>query len=393
MDIQSKGMLLLIKSALADKPFALPEGFDFANAVKASHKHQIQVMIYLGALNCGISNKSSEMEDLKLYFYSLMLKNQKQLSKLDIVINEFEKNNIDYMLLKGTVLKKLYPFPEMRSMSDADVLIRQEEYFDKIKPVMLDLGFSDSGESDHEFMWKSPDLYLELHKRIIPSYNKDFYEYFGDGWRLADSNENCRYFMKKEDEYIYIFTHLAKHFRDGGIGIKNFTDLWIYRTKYTDLNFDYILEELEKLSLREFYTNIEHTLDVWFDNKEPDEISDYITSYVFESGAYGSLKNREIASRVKDMQVSGGNAKNSINKHILNKIFPSYQVMSKNYRTLNKAPYLLPIFWIIRLLQLILFKRDNIKNASKRINLLNSDDINNFDEILNTLGLTFNFKE
>ena len=72
------------------------------------------------------------------------------------------------VFLKGCNLKRLYPQPELRLMADADILIRMEQY-DQIKSVMQSLGFACERESDHEFIWRTKGLYLELHKRLLPS--------------------------------------------------------------------------------------------------------------------------------------------------------------------------------------------------------------------------------
>ena len=75
---------------------------------------------------------------------------------------------------------------------------------------MVDLGFVQGSESDHEYVWKSKSLLLELHKCLIPSYNKDYYAYFGDGWGKAVLCEGSkyRYEMSKEDQFVYLFCHV-----------------------------------------------------------------------------------------------------------------------------------------------------------------------------------------
>jgi len=50
---------------------------------------------------------------------------------------------------------------------------------------MADLGYEELYESDHELVWNHDLMRIELHKRLIPSYNKDYYQYYGDGWQLA----------------------------------------------------------------------------------------------------------------------------------------------------------------------------------------------------------------
>ena len=73
---------------------------------------------------------------------------------------------------------------------------------------MESLGFAEKLESDHELIWQKPSAYIELHKRLIPSYNQDYYAYYGEGWNLAKKCDGTRYSMTDEDQMIYLFTIL-----------------------------------------------------------------------------------------------------------------------------------------------------------------------------------------
>lgn len=184
------GVIALVKSALTNEKIPLPEDFSILEAAKISTKHRIESLIYYGAVNCGIPKDDPVMKKLFRSVCAALFVSENQLREIERVFLSFEENSIEYMPLKGLVLKELYPKKDMRSMSDADVLICVEQY-PKIKEIMLSLGFSEKIESDHELIWESPLLTLELHKRLIPSYNEDFFAYFGDGWQLAKkSNEN-----------------------------------------------------------------------------------------------------------------------------------------------------------------------------------------------------------
>ena len=53
MDVQQKGIITLVRSALNGESLSLPNDFDLEAAVAVAKKHQISVMLYYGALNCG----------------------------------------------------------------------------------------------------------------------------------------------------------------------------------------------------------------------------------------------------------------------------------------------------------------------------------------------------
>ena len=152
-------------------------------------------------------------------------------------------------------------------MADADVLISQAQR-EKIVPVMQALGFREAEESDHELNWESAALYMELHKRVVPTYDEDYYAYFGDGWEKAHHTSGCRYDLSPEDAYIYLFTHFAKHYRDGGVGVRQALDLWVYRRANGQMDMEYIENELKTLHLDRFHANMVCLLGYWFQDEE-----------------------------------------------------------------------------------------------------------------------------
>jgi hypothetical protein len=180
MNSLEKGVLTLIKSALTGKQFALPDNFDAQAAVKIAKAHQISTLVCFGAKTCKLADELA-MDRLLVDAYQFTVISEVQIELVEKLTALFKKENIDYMLLKGASIKSIYPSPEMRVMSDIDILIKLEQY-DKISKIMRLLGFDEVTQSDHELIWRKGRLAVELHKRLIPSYNKDFYAYFGEGW-------------------------------------------------------------------------------------------------------------------------------------------------------------------------------------------------------------------
>lgn len=385
------GIINLVKSALTDETVSMPENFDWDLALKLGKKHQILPMLHVGVLNSELNVPAELMKKLEITTYANIVVSQKQLYAIDEICKVFSENGIDYMPLKGSVLKHIYPKPELRPMSDADILIRVEQH-DKIRPLMTELGFTETIESDHEFVWnKDSILQIELHKRLIPSYNKDYYEYYGDGWRLARQADNFRYEMRHEDNFIYIFTHYAKHYRDGGIGIRHITDIYVLSTAYPELDYNYIEEELKKLQLLEFYKNTKHTLDVWFDGDTPDAMSDFITSKIFGSGSYGTQNAKLLSAAVKTSgsDVNEANVKRSLLK---SKLFPPHKVMAARYKCLEKHPSLLPLMWVVRAVHMP-FRKGRLKANIETAKATAPDKVIAYRDELDAVGLKFNFEE
>ena len=387
-----RGIFVLIKSALTGEALPLPEGFQLEQVRALAVKHQIQNLIYYGAVNCGIDRGSAVMRELFSATCRYLYIDERQRWELEKLYGVFDENGISYLPLKGVVLKSLYPRPDMRIMGDADILIRVEQY-DKIRQLMIQLGFTEKVESDHELIWTKPSLYLELHKRVIPSYNHDYAAYFGDGWRLAQPGEpENRFRMSREDNLIYLLTHFAKHYRDGGIGIRHLTDLYVYRRAYPQLDEAYVKAELGKLQLVVFYENVCRTIAVLFETAEETKETALITQMILGSGVYGSEEGHIAAQGVRD-KAYGKTAKQVRSKHWRQLVFLPYQDMCKKYPLVEKCALLLPVMWIVRWVQALTGKQQNIRNQRRRMKIMTAQRIDSYEQALRAVGLAFNFKE
>ena len=292
MNVQYEGILKLVKSALTQVKCTLPDSFVLSDALEIVKSHHLTSLVYNGALICGYDDKSSEMTKLMLWYIKRLMQSENQIYEVSCILDAFEKEGIDCMPLKGTLLKELYPKQDMREMSDSDILIKPLQY-QQIKSVMTNAGFDFEGESNHEYIFKKGTVSIEFHKMLVPSYNKDLYAYYENVWALSrkkDGKEHI-YEMSSEDNYIYNFAHMAKHYRDGGVGVKHFTDLWLVRQKSDALDEEYIIKEFKKMGLDSFYKNILSVIGVWFDDENGNELTDYITENVFSHEPYAPPEN------------------------------------------------------------------------------------------------------
>ena len=388
LSIFEKGIVELIKCALKGEKPQLDVSFDFEKAYNFAQERQITPILFYGA-SCidgfmdTLIGKKFFKSTMNLSFYC-----SEQNEIINSVNSEFKNNKIQHLMVKGTILRDMYPYPEMRLMSDADILIKEKDY-SKIKPIMTGLGFVEQYESDHELVWKKGDFTIELHKRLVPSYNKDYYKYFGDGWNLAtrvdeSTNES---FMSPEDNFIYNFVHYAMHYRNGGIGVKHVTDFYVIMDKNPGLDFKYIENELEKLQLLKFWENTKKLLDVWFNGVESDEKSEFMTRVIFGSGAYGTLEGKVNSEAIR----TGNTGKNAKGKKLFRIIFPTFAGMKQKYPVLKKVPVLLPVMWVVRWFVGI-FNPSKFKEQKNSLDMVSNESINQYQSDLDYVGLHFNFE-
>lgn len=104
----------MLKSALTGQRFELPVNFDLEKAIKTAKRHNISSMLYYGAYNCGISKETPFMRELLTTACENIAISELQMYELGRICDLFENNGIDYLPLKGSILKGLYQKEEMR---------------------------------------------------------------------------------------------------------------------------------------------------------------------------------------------------------------------------------------------------------------------------------------
>jgi len=386
VDKIQQGIITLIKSAVTQQSYELPEGFEISEAYPLVRTHHIYSLVYDGAVRCGIPQTHPTMQTLFQQYCRALQVSEGQMRELKRIFAAFEENQIDYMPLKGTIMKSYYPKPELRQMGDADILIRQEQY-GRIAAIMKELGFEEKQETDQDYTWQSKSLYVELHKNLMPIDAKELYAYFGNGWPRAQREANSRYAMTTEDFFIFLMAHFAKHYRLAGIGCRHVADLWILQRIGFSKNDAYIEKELDKLHLLEFYHNICRLISYWFENEEMDEKSEFISNFIFQSGSWGTAEGLTISEGVRSNQTNSQRIGKVV--YILRRVFPKFQHLSAEYPILQKAPWLTPVVWFIRLIQKICHPNTSFANHKKNLSLLTEESIYARRKALNYVGLDY----
>ncbi len=386
-----KKFLKIIKSGFSDEDVTVDENFPWDRAVDFARDQCVDVMFWMGVQKSGVNMPPTYHSMLQRRAMMMIANSVRQENEARIIFDLLKQNNIEFLPLKGVILQYMYPEPAMRFMGDIDILIKTEQY-KAIEQLMRNAGYDFDHESDHEYVWNKKNiLYVEFHKKLIPSYNKDYFAYYGDGWQLVNQTAD-EYKMSDEDFFIYIFTHLSKHYRRSGIGLKHFIDIWVYLRSKTGLDEQYIEGELVKLQLLEFYKNVRYTLQVWFDGAEENEASELITNRTFSVGVYGNSKNGVFSSAVS-MAADSLREDNYRTVRLLHAVFCPYTTMCKKYTFLKKFPVLLPVMWCVRIVTALLFRRENIKKVNTEISMLTDDNVNEYHRELKKVGIDFNFKK
>ena len=380
-----RGIITLMKCAITGQGESLPDGFSLEEAEQFAQKQHILTLVYYGAVVCGFSKTEPAMQRMFRKYIQLMLRSEQQMKEVENIFLAFEANGIDYLPLKGVNVKELYPQPELRYMSDADVLIHSEQY-DRIRPILQEMGFTPQPECGHNYPWSKPQLEIELHKQVTSSSSNDFCAHWGTGWQLAEKKSGFQYTFSAENHFIHEFTHFAEHYRSSGIGCRYVLDLWVYRQSYPEMDEQFVEEQLKTMHLLEFYKNIIRTMQVWFEDAQEDEKTAFITQYVFSGGSWGTWDNYALSSAIR---VSNADKPCRNLQLLIKKVFPPLTEMQQCYSALRKIPFLLPVFWIWRILDSLLFHRSMLRKARRILEVADEKSVQSRHDALRFVGLDF----
>lgn len=286
-------------------------------------------------------------------------------------MDKLETMGVDHMPLKGYIVKNLYPSPDMRTMGDLDLLIDESRCDEVVRAFEAD-GFTYCDEGDLHTNVERGNAYIEFHRAMVDKHHERLYSYFGTGFeraRLCDGYAH-RYCLSREDLYIFLVAHIAKHYRYEGTGIRSVLDLYVYRRAYPDLDMNYIYNETEKMGLGEFYRKIEKIADTWYSGNFNGEY-DGMSSYIIAGGVYGLEDVQFLNAFINETDESLTSRKG---RDFFRAMFPDKATMCIRYPVLKKCIFLLPLFWVIRFFDtMIRFPRHFIDRIKSSVRILRID--------------------
>jgi hypothetical protein len=388
LNSNEKYIISLLKSILNNSiPPEKPEDVSFEKVYSIAKYHNIANMLFYAIEK--LENKAAPelLKKWREISYKCVSRDIIQKLELDKLLNSFEKNQIKNIVLKGFELKKLYPKSDMRFMSDIDILISKKDA-EKVLLLMNELGYKtiSYGKEKDDVYFKDPIMNVEIHNTLFDVQYKEYNSLFKplDEMKNIIPKTKYQYDFSDEDFFLFLFIHTVKHYLSYGIGIRVVMDIYLYlKAKEKTLNWSYINDTLKKLELLEFFKVFNHFTKTWFEDEKESEIDIKIGKYIFNSGTYGNDKNNRLNTL---FSVKENNIEKSKMKSIFSLIFPSLEVMQVGYPILKKFPFLLPIFYVIRGLKVVLFRRDRLNQINSTLKI-DKNELNKRKEFHNKAGL------
>ena len=331
----------------------------------------------------------------------------------------FEENNIWYMLLKGMVIRKYYPAPELREMADNDILF-DNKYSKEVYDFMTARGYKsdDYNKGYHDEYLKPPAYNFEMHRQLVSSKERPkWYEYYKDvkSILINDANGKNQFYFSDNDFYVYFIVHTYKHFLNSGMGLRTVLDVYLYLNNLQDkLDFDYIEEQLKKLDAYDFEQTFRSLafkmfgenakegnaaadeLQDSFDAKEQDMLRESfdakkqdklcgsfdakeqdkwwnsfddkehdMLSYILDAGTYGNLEN----SVAHKMGYTKGEKKKASDKvkYIFRRLFPSMDTIEEFFPFFYKHKWAIPFLYIYRIGKMPFTRRKKVAGELREV--------------------------
>jgi hypothetical protein len=305
----------------------------------------------------------------------------------------FNNNKIDFVFLKGSYLKTIYPHSYMRIMGDIDVLVRPDK-MNEIHKILKENGYRNwSNSTNHDCFYKER-INVEIHPKLDSEFENGYEELFLEPWKYTKHLENCEYVLNLEYNFVYQVYHMMKHLYHSGVGYRTIVDFYVFfKANLKSFNLVEYQRLYQLFPKREFLDYIIYLIDSLFsdvdlkkyilnDKMTKNNVDNFI-NYLFHSGAHGindehNLFIGGLANKSKDKKTT---IFTKI-RFLFGKVFLNLKTMKGMYRYLNKYPIFLPFAWVQRIFRLIFKKNSRSKLESLKIKNQEIDKVKQlFDEI------------
>lgn len=383
----NKMFFSLLRSAvcgaeLSSSEKSLYSAVSLPEMVKTAKKHDIDHLLAYGLKKNGLLSQNGAGAGAEKAVLKAVYRYERMNTEYESVCRAFEDAKIPFMPLKGSVIRKYYPEEWMRTSCDIDILV-PEDTAEKAADLLADrLNFRRGSKNAHDISMFSPtDFHVELHYDLAGNeIVNSSVSVLKSVWETAHVRGGYSYWYEMTDEmfYFYHIEHMAKHFENGGCGIRPFIDLWIL-DNLDGADVSSRNELLKQGGLLKFAESARLLSKIWFEGQKYDKISAQMENYILRGGVYGIYENRITVQQQK----KGGGF-----KYALSKIFIPYDVIKFYYPILQKHRWLTPLMEVRRWFKLVFCGHAKRTVQELKYNsTISSDEAEKAKKFLSDIGL------
>ena len=368
--IEYNFILKLLTGLFSDNSCNISDiGIDYNRIFRITALQGIANMISYALESSNLDVPKENLDSFIKYRKFMLMKDASQFAATKKLIETFEQQGIDNLLVKGQFIKDSYKQPDYRVMSDVDIHIRKSN-IPRIKDIVLSMDYEIYEESDTILViGQKPFVQIELHGDNGMFRDTKMGDNLFDIATLKEGKSHT-YEFSLNDHFVYIIEHYAKHFRDlGGMGIRMITDVYNLSNHLNNsIDEKYIKEKLTESGTYNFYKMLLSKCKQYFESGDKLIDFDSVDVFIFSSMTFG---REEVLYYNKQLEFQRKYLNNSDKEnYILRRIFPPRERLVEDYPSLKKTGVTLPLVWVHRNIK-ILFGKDkknykrNLKNYKK----------------------------
>lgn len=232
---------------------------DFSDIFRIAEEQSVVGLVTAGLER--LTNKKTLKKDLLQFIGRVTQLEQRNLAMnhfIEKIVNNMRSANIYTIIVKGQGVAQTYEKPLWRTCGDVDFLLSFDNY-QKAKAYLLPLASSVDKEKGAHYGMIIDSWVVELHgnlncglsnkmDREIQRVQDDVF--YGGNVRSWFNGETQCFLPGVDNDIIFVFTHIIKHFYKGGIGLRQICDwcrlLWTYRA---EVNLDKLEESIREMGL------------------------------------------------------------------------------------------------------------------------------------------------
>ena len=354
--------------------FSLSEE-DISSLLKTGLRQSILPVIYHGLKRMNIPAEMLKSFQLGISrdIYQYIRREQ----SLKHVRTGLDQAQVPYILLKGSVLRHLYPSPNLRTSCDIDVLV-QEKDLDKAVEIMETFaGFHTLHKAYHDISMVDNNTHLELHFSIKEN-SENIDRLLVKAWDYAEpSGDGCRYQFTPEFQIFHVIAHMSYHFLHGGLGIRPFLDLWLLRNK-THFDEQMVRQMCSECGILTFYEECCTLSEVWLGGAEHTKITRTLESFCLSGGVFGTKKFQNAARQKEHRGL----------RYILNRAVPPLSEVNEFYKDETGKPHTYPYYIVKRWISWLgKGRRSDLRRQVHEILSTERNYIDSVDDLIRQLGL------
>lgn len=353
MEKEYKYLLSILRAyILQQKPLQENE-VDWEKLLELAQIHNVTGILGYMTMKYPICPDASMKEQLRRNCLANMSLYAQRGAMAEALFSLLAENGIDHCLMKGILVRELYPVAELRTFSDVDFLIRKEDRL-RTHQLMLSAGFTPKNDWEPIYSYTRGPEFYEIHTQIMEidlSDKADYRGFFDQAWDHTVQTSQHGYHLTKEFHLLYLLTHIAKHVQGSGAGIRLYLDIAAFLLKHgADVDWDWISRELDNLALKQFAATVFSSVESWFgvscpmefDRADPQVLERFL-EFTMEAGVFGKFQREIALSTLKKEEGSRFSV-------LMKRLFPKAEDLQARYTYLQDRHWLLPVAWVHRLL-------------------------------------------